>query len=220
VRSSRGAHFLTALPFLLLYAADEVSISTRVEDDATGVRSIKVVAQPQAKTALDEGKITTLLPSSPMRRVRTREAADSYRVTGNLRFTDPDVIGDLRVNRHVRLRPWPLFETAYTFTDKITRTEFAERERDVAAAAKTEFTYSVTMPGEIDPNSVLPPGGIPQGRTVTWKLKADKPTQDIAVTATRPDWPPMMFVALLILLGVLGLLRFLRRRERTTPRRI
>jgi hypothetical protein len=208
------------VPFLLLYAADEVTISTRVEDDATGVRSVRVVAQPQAKAALDEGKITALLPHSPMRRVRIREATDSYRVTGDLRFTDADAIGDLRVERHVRLRPWPLFETVYTYTDKLTRTEFAERERDVAAAPKTEFTYSVTMPGEIDPNSLLPPDGIPQGSTVTWKLKADKATQDIAVTATRPDWPPMAFVALLIVLGILSLVRFLRRREQTTPRRI
>jgi len=222
VRTSRSTHFLTALPFLLLYAADEVVISTRIEDDATGVRSISVVAQPQAKAALDEAKIAALLPASQMRRLRTRDAADKYRVTGNLRFVDPDVIGDLKVERHVRLRPWPVFETVYTYTDKLTRTEFAERERDVAAAPKTEFAYAVTMPGRIDPNSVVPPGGTvdADGRTVTWKLTAEKATQDITVSAARPNWAPMVFVALLILLGILSLLRFLRRREQTTPRRI
>ena len=220
MRTPRSPYFLTALPFLLLYAADQVAISTRIEDDATGVRSVSVVAQPQAKAAIDEAKIAALLPDTPMRRLRARDVADGYRVTGSLRFVDPEVFGDLRVDRRVRLRPWPIFETTYAYTDKITRTEFPERERDLAAAPKTEFAYVVTMPGAIDPTSVLPPGGIVEGCTVTWKLTAEKASQDIAVTAARPDWPPMIFVALVLLLGLMSLLRFLQRRGRTTPRRI
>jgi hypothetical protein len=214
----------TALPFILLYAADEVTLSTRIEDDATGVRSVKITSRPDTKAYVkafvDEGKVKDLLPATLMRRLRSGEAADRHRVTGDFRFVQGDQLGDLKVTRRVRLTGWPLLQTTYAYSDKITRSEFADTERDLAAAPKTQFTYSVALPGPIDQASVLPPGGMVQGNTVTWTLTADKPSHEVAVSARRPDWAPQILLLIVIALAVLCVVRFLRYRERTTPTRI
>jgi len=224
VRALRTHDLLTALPFMLLYAADEVAVTTRVEDDATGVRSVEIVSRPDTQTYVkafaDEGQIKGLLPATQMRRLDSGEVADRYRVAGDFRFVQGSKLGDLKVTRRVRLGTWPILQTTYAYTDKISRTEFSETDREIAAAPKTEFAYSVTMPGPIDPASVLPPGGVVDSNTVTWKLTADKPSQDIAVSASRPDWMPQALLLLVLLLAALSIVRFLRHRERTTPRRI
>ncbi len=224
MRALRTYPFLTALPFILLYAADEVSLTTHVEDDATGVRSLRVVSradgQAYVKAFVQEGKIRDLLPDTLARRLDAGAAADRYQVTGDFRFVDGGKLGDLKVSRHVRLATWPILQTTYTCTDTIRRTEFAATDRDVAAAPKTAFTYAITMPGPIDQASVRPPGGQVAGNTVTWKLAADKETQDVSVSASRPDWVPQVLLLIVLLLGLLSIVRFLRRRERTTPRRI
>jgi hypothetical protein len=218
IRGSR--HLLTVLPFMLLYAADEVAVSTRVEDDATGVRSLRIVSRPHAKADITQERIDALLPGTPMRRLDSREVADSYRVTGNVRFVDATALADLHIARRAAFGAWPPFRATYAYADKITRTEFSQTEREVAAAPKTEFTYVVTMPGAIDDNSILPPGGVVEGSTVTWKLKADKEAQDLHVTSSRPDWAATGFAGFLVLLVLLTVLQFLYYRRRSTPRRI
>jgi len=224
VRPPRRYHLLTALPFLLLYAADEVALTTRVEDDATGARRVRIVSRsdtkPYVKAFADEGKIGDLLPASSLRRLVSEEVADRHRVSGDLRFVRGDRLGDLKITRRVRLGAWPFLRTTYEYTDAISRTEFSETEREIAAAPKTEFAYSVTMPGVIDPASVRPVGGVVEGNTVTWTLTADKPGYEIVVNASRPDWVPQALLLLVLLLAILSIVRFLRYRERTTPRRI
>ncbi|MBM3498362.1 MAG: hypothetical protein FJX74_06790 [Armatimonadetes bacterium] len=224
MRTLRGHHLLTALPFILLYAADEVALTTRVEDDGTGVRSVKIVSRPDTKPYVkafaDEEKIGDLLPATALRRLESGEVADSHRIVGDFRFVQGSRLGDLKITRQVRLGTWPILRTAYAYEDKVSRTEFSETERELAAAPKTEFTYSVTMPGPIDQASVLPPGGVVDGHTVTWTLAADKASHDIAVSASRPDWAPQALCLIVLLLVALSIVRFVRYRERTTPRRI
>lgn len=223
MRASSGRAYLTAIPFLLLYAAQEMTVSTRVEDDATGIRSVRIVSRSDTKEYVrafaERGKVRELLPETSLRRLASREVADSYRLTGDIRFVDGATLGDVKISRRWHLS-WPCLQVAYTYTDRISRTEFSDTEREVAAAPKTELTYTVTMPGVVVKESVVPLGGTISGNTVSWKLKADKPTQDISVTAYRPDWAPTLFVALIILVAALSIARFMRYRERTTPQRI
>jgi len=226
VRTRPATPVLTVVPFMLLLGAQEATITTRVERNGSGLRHVRIVAVPEKREpvrgfANDPKRVNDLLPDMPGRHTRSREVGDEYSWEGDLRFVDASVFGQMRITRREHLSAWPVFRTTYSYSDEVRLTEWAGSEPDLAAGPKTELVYCVTMPGAIDQSSVRPlKDAVIDGDTVTWKLKADQPTQTVTVTSTRPDWAPLVFVALLLLIAILTALRILLRWQRSTPRRI
>jgi hypothetical protein len=219
VRSTLTRGLWTALPFIAIFAAQETRIHTRIEDDATALREAALVGGADRQEALDKG-LDELVPGGVRVRERSGSTADGYRIARDIRVTDPEALGDVLIERTPRFALWPVFSTVYTYTDNLTRTGFTNTEREQGAAAKTEFEYSVTLPGVVDESSLQPVGGLVDGGTVTWKLKADQERQTVSATSVEAEWAPLAFVVGVLLIGLLLLARFVADRQRNTPKRI
>ncbi|MGQ9730041.1 MAG: hypothetical protein ACUVX8_02090 [Candidatus Zipacnadales bacterium] len=217
---SRPAHYLlTALPFMTVFAAQEVLISTRVEKDGTGLRWVEIRADKNRRDIIDQG-LDEILPLHRETRSRTGISGESYWTKREARFTDPTMFGDLKITRRTQLGVWPPFRTQYTYRDTLVRTAFTGTDRETGAAAKTQYQYVVTMPGTIDADSVTPHLGHITGNTVTWDLKTDSERQEVAVSSVHTEWAPLILLLALILLGLLTGVRYLQYRQRTKPQKI
>jgi hypothetical protein len=209
---------LSALPFLAVYEASSLQISTLVESDGTGLRSVMVTANPEREKAVTS-HLAELDPRAPWIVRQHGVVTEKFRLEQDARFTCPRPFADLSITRGTRFGLWPWAATTFTYSDKITRTDFSAEPKEQQGAAAAEFEYRVTMPGAIDESSVSPAGRV-EGNTVTWKLKLDKPSLEVTAKSAQPQW---MFTALVayVLLAVIGLgLRFTVRRQRATPTKI
>ncbi len=219
MRPRRSIILLTALPFLAVYEAASLQIHTRVESDGTGLRQVVVTTLPDRKQAM-ASHIGKMDPDAPW---VTREDgiwAEKYRLARDARFTSPRPFAQLTVTTGTRLGLWPVAATTYTYSDKVTRCDFSDEPKEKQAAGATEFEYSVTMPGTIDESALSPAGGSVQGHTVTWKLKADKDTQEVSVKSAQANWGFTVLVAYVLLVLVVLALRFTLAQKRSKPRRI
>ena len=213
--------FLTVLPFVAALLAQDFGIHTRIEDDGTGLRSIDIVADKERGEQVLPGA-AELLPHLGWcnRRMDTVSTGDSFRVSGNVRFTKPNGLDGVRVVRRTRFGGWPPIATTYEYTDTVKRSGFEGNEAETAAAPKTEYTYSVRMPGNVDDTSVRPAGGLVTGRTVTWKLNAGKEKVEVAVSSADAHWAPVILVAAILLVGGASGSRYVLVRLRNKPRHI
>lgn len=219
MRTSRSISLLTALPFMAVFSAQDVRISTGIERDGTGIRRVVLVADPERRKTVD----TNIAKMDPDARWVVRERsvlAEEYRLDQDARFTRGGAFSDLNTVRHTRFGGPSLVRTTYSFSDKITRTAYHDTVKEQKAAPETQFEYSVTMPGEIDAASMSPPGGKVNGRTITWLLKADQETLDVAVTSAAPEWMLLVFVLYVLLVVIMLGLRFGLSWSRSKPRRI
>jgi len=219
VRRRRSVALLTALPFLAVYEATSLQIHTRIESDGTGLRQVVVTAAPDRRKAV-ASHVGKLDPGAPWVTREDGVSAEKYRLTRDARFTSPRPFDQLTVTTGARFGVWPLAATTYTYTDKITRCDFTAEPKEAQGAAATEFEYSVTMPGAVDEGSASPAGGSVQGHTVTWRLKADKDTQEVTVRSAQPDWGFTLVVAYVVLALVALALRLALAQRRAKPRRI
>ncbi len=221
MRARRPAALLTALPFMAVFAAHEggVRIETRVESDGTGLRRLVLAADPDRQKTV-ETNITKMDPDAQWVVRKRGVLAEEYRLEQDARFARGAAFSDLKIDRRTSLGGPSLVRTTYVFSDRITRTAYKDTEKEREAALKTEFEYSVSMPGEIDMTSMRPPGGKTDGDSVAWTLTADKPTLDVSVTSQKPEWMPLVFLIYVVLVLALFGLRFGLSWRKTKPRRI
>ena len=219
MRRSRSISLLTALPFMAVFAAQDVRVGTRLEPDGTGIRRVVLVAHPDRRKTVDTN-IAKMDPKAQWIVRENRVLAEEYRFDQDARFTRGSAFSDLEITRQTTTGGPSIVRTRYTYADKITRTAYNDTEKEREAAPKTEFEYSVTMPGEIDMASIVPRGGKVNGQTVTWVLSADKPTIDVAAASAQPEWMFLVLLLYVVLVALAFGLRFGLSRWRGKPRRI
>jgi len=219
VRPSRPVALLTALPFMAVFAAQDVHVGTRLEPDGTGIRRVVLVAHPDRRKTVG-ANIAKMDPKAQWIVRQNRVLAEEYRFEQDARFTRGSAFSDLRVTRQTTTGGPSIVRTKYEYADTITRTAYNDTDKERQAAPETKFEYSVTMPGEIDMASISPRGGKVNGQTVTWVLSADKPTIDVAATSARPEWMFLVLLLYVVLVALASGLRFGLARWRGKPRRI
>ncbi len=217
----RPIRLLTALPFMAVFAAQDVGIETRVESDGTGLRRLVLVADPAPETQKTIDAYVAKMDPDAQWIVRKRGVlAEEYRLEQDARFTQGRAFSDLKIERRTSLGGPSLVRTTYVLSDRITRTAYNDTEKEQEAAAKTEFEYSVIMPGEADMASMRPRGGKIDGNTITWTLKADKATLDVTATSQQAEWMPVVCLIYVALVLALFGLRWGLSWKRNRPRRI
>jgi len=221
VRRFRPAQYLTVLPFAAILLAQDAKIHTRVEDDGTGVRKVEIAADIQRKEQI-KGDVVHLLPDVAGRHLDSVKTADSFRIFGNIRFVRPakSGLGDMKIVRKTQFGGWPPVQTTYAYADVITRTGYEENEAEAAAAPKSEFAYTVTMPGTIDEMSVRPVEGVVDGRTVTWAMNAGKESVDVHVESMEPAWAPIVLISAILIVLIGSGLRYVLVKVKNKPRKI
>jgi hypothetical protein len=204
---------------MAVFAAQNVEIETCVEADGTGLRRLVLAADPDRRKTV-ETNIEKMDPDASWVVRKQGVLAEEYRLEQDARFTQGRAFSDLKIERQTGLGGPSLVRTTYVLSDRITRTAYKDTEKEQQAAPKTEFEYSVTMPGEIDMASTRPPGGKIDGETITWTLKADKETLDVTATSQQAEWMPFVLIIYVVLVLALFGLRWGLSWKRTRPRRI
>lgn len=205
---------LITIPFVLVFTADKVVISTTMYGDTSGVRVVRATAD---SSLFNELRRWT--------RVMTRgwDDADAH-ISGNnavvARSTQRNALGehdDIEAEAlDIVQEPLSLM-TTYRWQETV-RLNYLGTEQERAAAPLCSFEYRITMPGAIRATS--PVAQSVSGRTATWVLTADRDEYTIRATATAVRWD--VIVILVYVGGYLTyrVLSFLARRARLRPRKI
>ncbi len=221
MRRFRPAQYLTVLPFAAILLAQDAKIHTRVEDDGTGVRKVEIAADIQRKEQI-KGDVVHLLPDVAGRRLDSVKTAKSFRIFGNIRFVRPakSGLGKMEVERKTEFGGWPPVQTTYAYADEIKRVGYEENEAEAAAAPKSEYAYTVTMPGTIDETSIMPVGGLVDGQTVSWTMNAGKESVKVHVESMEPAWAPIVLISAILIVLIGSGLRCVLVKVRNKPRKI
>ena len=212
---------LVVIPFVLLFAAKETDLQTRVWADGAARRDLQVVSDQYAQSAV-RGAVNAI--EGPWDWGRDSTATDVAFRRSAMPGTAGEIPGvSLKITQQFG---WPtLLRTRYEYRDIVALREFdAKDPKQAAAAQEMRLKYAVTLPGTVDENAVSP-GGQPDGSRVTWNLTADKVAAqqgfEVSAASTRPRWDFFVFVLYVIIAySACALKPLLRRVCRSKPRTI
>lgn len=205
---------LITIPFVLVFTAERVVVSTTMYGDTSGVRVVRATAD---SSFLNEIRGWT--------RDMTRGWDDAgAQVSGDdavvARSTQRNALGahdDIEAEAFDIVQQPLSLVTTYRWQETV-RFDFMGTEKERAAAPLSSVEYRITMPGTIRTASPVPQST--SGRTATWNLPADRDEYTIMATATAVRWD--VIVILVYVAGFLAyrVLSFLARRARLRPRKI
>lgn len=217
-RRSMGAclrvPLLITIPFVLVFTAERVVVSTTMYGDTSGVRVVRATAD---SSFLNEIRGWTRNMTRGWDDAGAHVSGDSAVVARSTQRNHLGAHDDVEAEAlDVVQQPLSLV-TTYRWQEKV-RFDFLGTDRERAAAPLSSFEYRLTMPATIRTTS--PPAQSVSGRTATWTLAADRDEYTITATATAVRWD--VVVILVYVLGYLTyrVLSFLARRARLRPRKI
>ena len=206
---------LATVPFVLLFNADRVQLTTRVYQDISGTRIIQVSGDSSLSRQLRQWARET---TRSYQQDRFRVISNRAEICRSAQVADLDAVDDVDASAlDIVQHPFSL-KTTYHFRERL-RVDFTYgTDKELAPAPLTNFEYVLVMPGRV--TQAGPAGARIQGDTVHWTLNAARKEMELSATAEAWRWD-----LILVLLYVLGYVAyrtaaFLARQARMRPRKI
>ncbi len=215
MRAGLRTSLLAAIPFMLLFSADRVHMTTQMYRDASGMRRLVTSGDSSLARQLTQWTRETS-PGYQQDRIHStsnRVIMSRSQQVANL-ASIPDV--DARVLDIVQ---YPLsLKTKYFFSERVAVDFTYGSDKELVSAPLTHLDYTLVLPGRI--TSASPANARKSGNTCQWTLAADMSNVEISATAEAWRWD---LIAVLLYLGVYFAYRlagFVITRARYKPRKI
>lgn len=223
----RLAAFMLTVPFALALNSNQVTVTTTVYQDGSGMREIAAQAQEYFSDALPRWTRDVEAGGLWQRHWRSSSKAQSNLtvkrdfVTSNMnRVGGEDTLAIVGIFQE----PLDIY-TTYTWSEQVKLEYHYESNPDEARAGDHTIQYVVQMPGPITGATQQPATSGSQeisqsGRRVTFTFDASEPEHSVTVQSRRVRWEYLAIAAWVVLFIVGSIIRFVVRRRRTRPRRI
>lgn len=223
----RLAAFMLTVPFALALNTNQVTVTTKVYRDGSGMRKVAAQAQEYFSDALPRWT-RDVEAGVPWQRYSrsTSKAQSSLSVTRDFVTSNMDRAGGQDALQIVDVFQKPLaIYTTYTWSERVKLEYHYESNPDEARAGDHTMDYVVQMPGTITSATHQPTTSGRQqvsqsGRQVTFTFDASESEHRVNVEARRVRWEYLAIAAWLLLFIIVSGVRFVIRRRRTRPKRI
>lgn len=223
----RVATFMLTVPFALALNTNQVTVTTKVYRDGSGMREVAAQAQRFFSDALPRWT-RDVEAGAPWQRYSrsSSKAQSSLTVTRDFVTSNMDSAGgeDALAIVDVVQKPLSLY-TTYTWSEQVKLEYHYDSNPDEARAGDHSMDYVVQMPGRITSATHQPSTSGSQrisqsGRQVTFTFDASESEHSVNVKARRIRWEYLAIAAWVVLFIVVRVVRFVIRRRRTRPKRI
>lgn len=215
MRARLRTSLLVTVPFMLLFSADRVQFTTRMYQDASGLRRLQTEGDSSLARQLSQWSRETV---RGYHTDRVHTTSNRAYISRSEQRADLDTVDDIDAQAHDIVRHPLSLRTVYHFREKI-RVDFTYgTPKELAPAPLTSFEYTLVMPGRITQSS--PAGGQQDGHVVRWTLNAAQP--EVEVSASAVSWRWDLILVLIYVLGYLAyrITAFLVHQARMRPRKI
>ena len=207
---------LATVPYLLLSGAQQVHFQTIVQPDGSGYRFMIVDASPERVKDLEDH---VRIAQKSYDFAHTEKSAGYVRLERNFWTASIGKLPEAQLTiGSIVKEPFSL-RTKYEWSEKLTFKSEDATDVERAGAAQAILNYTVEMPGTIAQDSVSPTGQV-EGNTVTFKLAADKPEQEVKVTSYELRYGYILVLLYLLACAAVFGGRFLRSVVLNRPRKI
>ncbi len=215
MRAGLRTSLLAAIPFMLLFSADRVHITTQMYRDASGMKRIETSGDSSLVQQLKQWSRET---SPGYQQGRTHSTSNRVIMSRSQQVAD---LGDSHgvAARVLDIAQHPLsLKTKYHFSERIAVDFTYGSDKELVSAPLTHLEYTLVMPGRIIAAS--PGNARASGNTCQWTLAADTPNMEVRATSEVWRWD---VIAVLLYIGAYLAYRlagFAITRARYKPRKI
>ena len=215
MRAGLRTSLLVTIPFVLLFNADRVQITTHMYQDQSGLRRIEAAADSSLAHQLVQWT----------RDMTRGYQQDDYQVSANRavisrssQMADLDSVEGVGTQAINVVRQPLSLKTTYEFREELSVDYTYGTPKELAPAPLTTFTYVLTMPGRI---TNAGPGNVRvSGHTATWSFTASDANTTLSATAVAWRWDLILVALYLLGWAAYQVTIFLTRRARMRPRKI
>lgn len=215
MRADLRTSLLMAIPFMLLFSADRVQITTRMYQDASGMRRIETSGDNSLSRQLAQWTRET---SPGFQQDRFQTTSNRVVMSRSQQVANLAGVSDIDARAlDIVQNPFSL-KTKYFFSERIAVDFTYGSDKELASAPLTHLDYTLVLPGRI--TSASPANARASGNTCRWTLAADMNNVQIAATSEVWRWD---LIAVLLYIGgylVYRLIGFVVTRARYKPRKI
>jgi hypothetical protein len=211
------AQVFAAVPFVLLLNADQVTVTTELYGNLSGIRRVQAEGPSTRQRQIEQ----SMPQSGPkLDREGQRLSQDRVRVLWCVQVHDLAVLDDVEtsaidvVQEPLRLRTW------YKWQEHVKVELGSGSEAERKKAEPVEFEYRLTVPGKLVRTS---PTADSSGSTATWKLNALKAAQDgyeLSATAVAWRWDVILLLVYVLGYAAYRIVAEIAHRAQLRPRKI